>query len=70
MVHDPTARVFRLFVLHHKLHIDRSGDWWLQFQVRPSSDAFASFRSAGENALADDLFKVRAHFLCTSSASR
>ena len=40
-----------------------------QFQVRPSSNAFSAFHSAGENALADDLFKVCALFFYASSAS-
>jgi len=62
--------VHRLVLLHHILHIDRSGDWWLQFQVRPSSDAFASFRSAGVNALADDFFKVRALIFYASYMSQ
>ena len=66
----PLREVFRLFLLHHILHTDRSGDWWLQFQVRPSSDAFASFRSAGVNALADDFFKVRALFFYASYMSQ
>ena len=55
---------------HYTLHITRSDTWWPQCQVRPSSNAISSFRSAGENALADDLFKVRAHFSYASSASR
>ena len=41
-----------------------------QFQVRPSSNAFSAFHSAGENTLADDLFKVCALFFYASYVSQ